>query len=79
MTGAPLPIEQRLADPTTPFVERLRILCGYVENATDTTVKVGQDDATRDWFVNVGRSHYHGTSMEEAFEQAFQDFRNNPF
>lgn len=79
MTDEPLPIEQRLTDPTTPFVERLRILCGYVENATDTTVKVGQDDATREWFVNVGRFRYHDTSMEAAFEQAFQDFRNNPF
>lgn len=74
---------ERMRDTTTPFAERLRILCGYIENASDTSVRVCQDDATRDWIVAIGtgssiKRSYHGTSMEEAFEQAFQDPKNDP-
>lgn len=69
----------KIADSETPFVLRLRQLCGYVENGTDTTLKIYQDDATREWFVGVGLKRYHGATMEEAFEAAFTDPLNNPF
>jgi len=36
--------------------DKLKRLCGYVENGSDTTVKVFQDDATREWFVRVGKA-----------------------
>lgn len=78
----PNPLEHKIRDDDTPFEERLRILCGYIENGTDTAVKVLQDDATKDWIVRVGindTNSYRGSSMMEAFEKAFQDPRNNPF
>lgn len=62
-----------------PFAERLRVLCGYVENGTDGSVGVFQDDATRTWVVVVDKNkRYYGTSMNEAFEEAFQDPKNDP-
>lgn len=78
-------LEHKLADPNTPFVERLRILCGYVENGSDTAVTVFQDDATTTWCVRVGLAfsstarRYYGSSMDEAFAKAFADPLNNPF
>lgn len=32
----------------------LRELCGYVENGSDTVVKIFQDDATKDWLIKAG-------------------------
>lgn len=72
-----------ITDSDAPFVNRLRILCGYIENATDTVVRVFQDDATREWVVRIGNDAankwYHGRSLEQAFEAAFQDPKNDPF
>ncbi|QIG76532.1 hypothetical protein EVC27_007 [Rhizobium phage RHph_I1_6] len=75
-------LEHKLADPNTPFHEKLRILCGYVENGSDTAVKVYQDDATKEWIVRVGINDtrtYHSHSFENVFALAFEDPRNNPF
>lgn len=75
----------KLTNPDTPFHERLRILCGYVENGTDTVVKVFQDDATGEWCVRIGSETagrgrlYIGKDFLGAFETAFQDERNDPF
>lgn len=33
---------------------KLREVCGYVENASDTRVTICQDDATKTWHVTVG-------------------------
>ena len=69
----------KMHDPQTPFLERLRDLCGYVQNATDTVVTIFQDDATHDFIVKVGKKSYHGASINVAFEAAFADPKNNPF
>jgi hypothetical protein len=42
---------------------------GYVENGTDTTVKIFQDDATRECFVVVGKKSYFGPSFQQALEE----------
>jgi hypothetical protein len=51
-------------------IQTLRELCGYVENGTDTVVTVFQDDATRDWFVKVGKQTFTGRSLPEALQAA---------
>lgn len=51
----------------------LRRMCGYVENGSDTTIKIFQDDATKEWFVKVGSREYHGPSMISAFDAAVAD------
>lgn len=52
-------------------VDGLRKLAGYVENGTDTTVHLFQDDATKDWMVRVGkRWPDHGGSLREAIDAA---------
>lgn len=38
-------------------LDGLRELCGAVENGSDTTVTLFQDDATRDWMLRVGKGH----------------------
>lgn len=52
---------------------KLRELCGYVENGSDTVVTIFQDDATRDWVCKVGNKRYWGRSMEAAIDAAIED------
>ena len=60
------------------FETKLRDLCGYVENGTETSVKVFQDDATKEWVVRVGRDSYYGHNMMAAFDKAFANWKD-PF
>lgn len=72
--------ESKVMSAEDSFETKLRNLCGYIENATDTSVKVFQDDATKEWIVKVGNNYsYYGVSMQDAFNKAFADPRNNPF
>ncbi len=34
--------------------EVLRRLCGYVEDGSNTSVTIAQDDATKDWVLIIG-------------------------
>ena len=34
--------------------EVLRRLCGYVEDDSNTSVTIAQDDATKDWILIIG-------------------------
>lgn len=54
-------------------ISALRRMCGYVENGSETTVKIFQDDATREWFVKVGNREYHDTTMLGALDTAAAD------
>ena len=55
----------------------IRELCGFVENGSHETVRIGQDDATREWIVSVGgipsKRWYHGRSFHEAIDAAMSD------
>jgi hypothetical protein len=55
------------------LLEGIRVLCGYVENGTDSVVKIFQDDATKCWRVRVGNREYHGASFESAIAEAVED------
>lgn len=35
-------------------IQGLRTLCGYVEDGTDTTIHMFQDDATKEWILKLG-------------------------
>ena len=54
----------------------LRKLMGYVENGSDQTVELFQDDATRDFFVKTGayrkENSYWDHSLHEAIQKAFE-------
>ena len=54
----------------------LRKLMGYVENGSEQTVVLFQDDATRDFFVKTGayrkENSYWGHSLHEAIQKAFE-------
>lgn len=47
----------------------LRQLWGYVEDGSDTTLKIYQDDATKTWFVH-GVSKGYGQSISAALKDA---------
>lgn len=56
-------------------MQGLRELCGYVEDGSDTSVTVFQDDATREWLLRVGDSYrtikrYHGSGFGEVIDLA---------
>jgi len=48
----------------------LRSLMGYVEDGSDTTVSLCQDDATRYYVCTVGKKSYYGESLKQAIEAA---------
>lgn len=54
----------------------LRRLCGYVENGSDQSIRVGQDDAARDWCLRVGPDGKHklytASSLEAVLDEAAQ-------
>ncbi len=56
--------------------KHLRECMGYVGNGSEQTVKLFQDDATRDYFVVCGSGRnprsYFGASLEEALANAFE-------
>lgn len=58
------------------LLEGLRRLCGYIENGSDTTVRIFQDDATREWGIGLGsglspRSKtYYDASFRGALQKA---------
>ncbi len=49
----------------------IRELMGYVEDGSSQTVRLFQDDASREYFVGLGaKSAYHGRTLPIAIEQA---------
>lgn len=50
----------------------LRKLMGYVQNGSDETVYLFQDDATMDYILRVGKKTYWGFSLENVIEKAFK-------
>jgi hypothetical protein len=58
--------------------DMIRNLMGYVENGTDTSVTLFQDDATRWFTVAIGRSHERkgesAPSLEEAIRRMFHKY-----
>lgn len=54
----------------------LRELCGYVQDGSDTKVRISQDDATREWIVQVGKDWYHDSYFLGAIDRAIAE--NNP-
>lgn len=52
-------------------LKALRELCGYVEDGSCQTVKLYQDDATKDWFCDAGRKSMWSESFNGAIDQHF--------
>lgn len=51
-------------------LDKLRRLCGYVENGSSTVVKLQQDDATREWILNVDKKSYYAGSFFQVIDMA---------
>ena len=55
--------------------DMIRNLMGYVENSSDVTLKLSQDDATMNYIVTGGSSGWEwGYSFEESIRKAFEKF-----
>ena len=48
-------------------------LCGHLQDGSQTTVKLSQDDATRTCHITVGNKEYHGPNWVEAINNAAKD------
>lgn len=58
--------------------ETLVKACGYVANGTSTSVTIFQDDATKDWFVRVGKKDYYvGSNIFEAVEELAKNLKED--
>ena len=53
-------------------LNHLKELMGYVQNGSDETVSLFQDDATMDYMLRVGKKTYWGLSLENVIEKAFE-------
>lgn len=76
---------QALLERDADSFRKLRECCGYVENASEQTVRIFQDDATRGWIVKCGDErmissvpaqyskprNYHANSLNEAIDIAY--------
>jgi len=60
------------ARKATQTLNNLRELMGYVQDGSDTTVSLFQDDATMDFMLRVGKKTYWGLSLENVIEKAFE-------
>lgn len=63
-------IRQLVAGHRVGRWRELRELLGYVQDGSHTTVSIGQDDATYDWCVTVGKKTYYERSLEGAIDAA---------
>jgi len=52
--------------------EKLRNLMGYVENGTESVVKIFQDEATKDYVVKVRGYSYYDRVFSKAIDQAYE-------
>lgn len=55
--------------------KNLRHLMGYVQDGSQDSVTLFQDDATSDYFVKVGKQSFFGTSLNEAIDKAIDAAR----
>ncbi|AEY69536.1 hypothetical protein AH2_00026 [Burkholderia phage vB_BceS_AH2] len=65
-------------------LDKLREMCGHVEDGSDMPVTVGQDDATKDWFLRIGpaisphsKRFYAGT-FEGVIDKAINWLNGDP-
>lgn len=65
-------------DTISPLA-KLRALLGYVEDGSDTSVTIGQDDATKTFYLRIGRPSdpwtkvYYTGSLKGVIDAAFKD------
>lgn len=53
-------------------LDALRELCGFVENGSDATVRIFQDDATRDWFIKCGQKRFDSNCFRGVLDEVFK-------
>ena len=65
-------------DTISPLA-KLRALLGYVEDGSDTSLAIGQDDATKTFYLRIGRPSdpwtkvYYAGSLKGVIDAAFKD------
>jgi hypothetical protein len=50
--------------------QKIRLLCGYIQNGSGQTVTITQDDATSEWIVRAGSQVWSGASLSAAVDAA---------
>ena len=64
---------ERVGEKLSPLTDAIALLsgikemCGYVENGSNESVTICQDDATKDWCCSVGRDKIVGTGPTFSF------------
>ena len=65
-------VELIAARKSVQALKSLRNLMGYVQNGSEETVSLFQDDATKDFMLRVGKKTYWGNSLENVIDKAFE-------
>lgn len=63
----------------TELLNGLRKLCGYVQDSSQTTITISQDDATKAWILRWGTGPTQwawGGSLREVIRNAIRDDQN---
>lgn len=66
-----------VAPPKRDYWKDLRKLCGYLQNGSDVTVKLSQDDACHTYHLYVGKTMYWGNSFEECVDKAMVEYKED--
>lgn len=60
----------------TDRLNALRRLMGYTQNASDVTVTLSEDDATRDVFLTAGKgTRYCGSNLRNLLDLVIEDHK----
>lgn len=55
----------------------LHCLIGYIENDSNKTLTLCQDDATKNFHLTIGKNWYYGSSLQEVFSKAVEAEKKN--
>jgi hypothetical protein len=61
----------KLPEHSRGRLDKIRNMCGYIENGGGRSFKIAQDDATMWWTVYLGNKTYSASSFEGAIDVAF--------
>ena len=56
--------------------QRMKGLRDYVEDGTDTSIKIHQDDVTKEWILYIGtKVWFYADTFEEVIDRAITNYR----
>lgn len=78
LAAAPTPTAPADVARDAERLKGIRRLCGFIQNGTDTVVKIFEDDATREWVMKVGTQTFYAPTFTSVLDAAITANKENP-